>query len=69
MTLDVQSPEVELEVVWDAPIVEVIAGGNSLTYHFLADDDDVTVSLELSPGVKAASVVAVDTEEHESPTR
>ena len=69
MTLDVQSPEVELEVVWDAPIVEVIAGGNSLTYHFLADDDDVTLSLELSPGVKATSVVAVDTEEHESPMR
>ena len=67
MTLNVQSPEVELEVVWDAPIVEVIAGGNSLTYHFLADDDDVTLSLELSPGVQAAGVVAVDTEEHESP--
>ena len=69
MTLDVQSPEVELEVVWDAPIVEVIAGGNSLTHHFLADDDDVTLSLEHSPGVQAAGVVAVDTEEHESPMR
>ena len=69
MTLDVQSPEVELEVVWDAPIVEVIAGGNSFTYHFLAVDDGVAFSLGLSPGVKAAGVVAVDTEEHESPMR
>ncbi len=67
MTLDVQSPEVELEVVWDAPIVEVIVGGNSFTYHFLDGNDGVALSLGLSLGVKAAGVVAVDTEEHESP--
>ena len=63
MLLDVQAPQIELEVVWDAPIVEVIAGGNSLTHHFLADDDDVTLSLELSPGVHAAGAVAVDAEQ------
>ena len=39
MTLDVQYPEVELEVVLGESIVEVKAGGNSLTYHFLAGDD------------------------------
>ena len=59
MNLDVQASEVELDVVWDAPILEIIVGGNSLTYHFMPDDE-VTLSVDLSPGALAAGTVAVD---------
>ena len=67
MSLEVHPSEVELHVVWDAPIAEVIVGGNSATYHFMPDDD-VTLSLEVSPDVEAAGIVAVDTEQQPGQT-
>ena len=63
MSLDAEASEVDLHVVWDAPVAEIIVAGNALTYHFMPHDDDVTLSLELSPDVHAAGTIAVDTEQ------
>ena len=63
MSLDAEASEVDLHVVWDAPIAEIIVAGNALTYHFMPHDDDVTLSLELSPDVHGAGTIAVDTEQ------
>ena len=58
--LEVRSAEIELHVIWDAPIVEIIIDGHSLTHHFMPSDDDVTLSLQLSRGAQAAGTIAVD---------
>ena len=63
MTLDVGESDVDLDVVWDAPIVEVIVGGKSMTYHFMPNGDDVVLSLDVPPGVRAFGTFAVDTEQ------
>ena len=63
MTLDFGRSDVELDVVWDAPIVEIIVGGKSMTYHFMPNRDDVVLSLDVPPGVRVFGTVAVDTEQ------
>ena len=63
MTLDVGAPDIGLEVVWDAPIVEIIVGGKSMTYHFMPNRDDMVLSLDVPPGLQLSGVVAVDTEQ------
>ncbi|WP_420624955.1 glycoside hydrolase family 32 protein [Candidatus Poriferisodalis sp.] len=62
-SLEVHASEVDLDVVWDAPIVEIIIDGHSLTYNFMPSDDDVTLSLKLSHGAHAAGTIAVEPEQ------
>lgn len=61
--LELRASQVDVEVVWDTPIVEITIDGHSLTHHFMPSDDDVTLSLQLSHGTHAAGTIAVDPEQ------
>ncbi|MCY3634381.1 MAG: glycoside hydrolase family 32 protein [bacterium] len=67
MTLNVRASEVELDVVWDAPIVEIIVGGKSLTYHFMPNQNGMTLSLEVPPGIRASGTIAINPEHRSRP--